>query len=121
MTHEIHPIRSDVDHAAAMRQIKSLWGADPTTIDGRRLDVLITLVDAYEAERWPMGTIADPIGAIKARLEQKGMSEADLVPLLGSREAVTSIMAGQRELTVEMIRRLMDELGISADVLVGAR
>jgi HTH-type transcriptional regulator / antitoxin HigA len=119
MTHEINPIRSDDDHAAAMCEIKRLWGAEPTTAEGRRLDVLITLVDAYEEERWPMGTTSDPIGAIKARLEQKGMSEADLVPLIGPRDVVTSVMAGQRELTVEMIRRLRDGLGISADVLVG--
>ena len=119
MATEIKPIRTDDDHTAAMAEIERLWEASEGTPEDDRLDVLITLVDAYERVRWPMGANADPIGAIVARLEQKGMSEADLVPLIGSREAVTSVMAGQRELTVEMIRRLRDGLGISADVLVG--
>jgi HTH-type transcriptional regulator / antitoxin HigA len=80
--------------------------------------VIATLIHAYETERCPVERPA-PIEAIEFALEQRGLTRDDLVPLLGSREAVASVMAGQRELTVEMIRRLRDGLGISADVLVG--
>ena len=117
MATEIKPVRSDEDHAAAMLEIGRLWGSPIGSPDGDRLDVLVTLVEAYEIERWPMGA-SDPIEAIKARLEQKGLSEADLVPLIGSRESVAEVLDRRRELTLAMIRSLHRALGIPAEVLI---
>ena len=116
MTREIRPIRCDDDHTAAMREIKQLWGADPTSPDGERLDVLITLVDAYENQRYPIEA-PDPIAAIEFRMEQQGLTREDLVPLIGSRERVADVLARKRSLTLAMIRRLHTGLGIPADVL----
>ena len=118
MTHDIKPIRSDGDHTSAMREIKRLWGADPATADGERLDVLITLVDAYETQRYPNGT-PDPVDAITFRMEQQGLTRDDLVPLIGSKARVAEVLDRKRGLTLAMIRRLREKLGISADVLVG--
>ena len=99
-----------------MREIKQLWGADPTSPDGERLDVLITLVDAYENQRYPIEA-PDPIAAIEFRMEQQGLTREDLVPLIGSRERVADVLARKRSLTLAMIRRLHTGLGIPADVL----
>ena len=118
MTREIKPIRNDDDHTSAMREIKDLWGADPNTPEGDRLDVLVTLVDAYESRRWPFSA-PDPIAAIEFTLEQRGMTRDDLVPLIGSAAQVAEVLDRKRELTLVMIRRLRETLGISADVLVG--
>ena len=117
MTGDIKPIRCDDDHGRAMREIDRLWGSDPATADGERLDVLITLVDAYESRRWPMGQ-ADPIDTIKARMEQQGLSDVDLVPMIGSKERVGEVLSRKRALTLAMIRRLHVGLGIPAEVLI---
>ena len=118
MTHEIKPIRTDDDHTAAMREIKRLWGSDLATADGDRLDVLVTLVDAYETQRWPVSA-PDPIAAIEFTLEQRGLTRDDLVPLIGSAAQVADVLDRKHELTLDMVRRLREKLGISADVLVG--
>ena len=118
MTNKIKPIRSDTDHAEAMAEIKRLWGAAPETPEGDRLDVLLTLVDAYEAHRYPIDP-PDPIEVIKFRMEQQGLSAKDLQAILGTRTRVADVLKGETELTLAMSKRLRAALGISADVLIG--
>jgi len=114
---EIHPIRSDEDHRAALDEIDRLWGADPETPEGARLEILLTLVEAYEEANHPMPP-SDPISAIEFMLEQRGMARRDLEPLIGSRARVSEVLNRQRPLTLPMIRRLSEGLGIPADILV---
>ncbi len=91
------------------------WGAKSGTPRGDRLDVLATLIDAYEAEHYPMDP-PDPIEAIKFRMEQQGLSRKDLEPLIGTRTRVAEVL--NRKRSIGMIRRLHKHLGISADVLI---
>ena len=115
---DIHPIRNDRDHARALRQMKRLWRARPSASDAEKLEILVTLVDAYEAKHHPIDP-PDPIEAIRFRMEQEELTRADLEKLIGSRARVSEILNRRRPLTVKMIRRLRDALGISADVLIG--
>ena len=117
MTNELKPIRTAADHAAAMAEVERLWGARTGTADGDRLDLLATLIDAYEARTYPMDP-PDPIEAIKFRMEQLGLTRKDLEPLIGTRARVAEVMNRKRSLSIEMIRRLHAQLGISADVLI---
>ncbi|MEQ1614013.1 MAG: helix-turn-helix domain-containing protein [Hyphomicrobiaceae bacterium] len=118
MVHDIKPIRTEADHAAAMKEIERLWGAKSGTRAGDRLDVLATLVDAYEAQHFPIAP-PDPIDAIRFRMEQQGLTRKDLEPMIGSRTRVSEVLNRKRGLSIEMIRRLRAGLGIPADVLVG--
>lgn len=117
MTSELRPIRSETDYEAAMAEIEVLWGAKIGTPEGDRLDVLATLVEVYEAKQYPM-TPPDPIEAIQFRMEQMGITRNDLIPLIGNRGRVSEVLSRKRSLSIEMIRRLHDTLGISADVLI---
>jgi HTH-type transcriptional regulator / antitoxin HigA len=118
MATDIRPIRSDEDHARAMREIGQLWGARFGTPDGDRLDVLATLVDAYERSRFRIDA-PDPVAAIRFRMEQQGLSRKDLEGLIGTRGRVAEVLNGDRPLSINMIRRLHRALGIPADVLIG--
>jgi HTH-type transcriptional regulator/antitoxin HigA len=115
----ISPIRTDRDHARAMRQIAALWGARRGSPEAKALEVLVTLVDAYETAHHRI-VPPDPIEAIRFRMEQQGLTRADLEPLIGSRARVSEVMSRKRPLSIAMIRRLRDALGLSADVLIGA-
>jgi len=115
---DIRPIRSDKDHARALRQIEKLWGAGSGSREAGPLEVLVTLVDAYEARHHAIDP-PDPIEAILFRMEQQSLTRADLEPCIGSRSRVSEVLNRKRPLTLRMIRRLRDTLGISADVLVG--
>lgn len=117
MTGEVKPIRSETDYERALAEVKTLWGAPTGSPEGDRLEVLATLIDAYEAEHYPMDP-PDPIEAIKFRMEQQGLTRKDLEPLIGTRTRVAEVLNGKRGLSIEMIRRLHDELGIAADVLI---
>jgi HTH-type transcriptional regulator/antitoxin HigA len=114
---EIKPIRTDEDHAAALEEIESHWGAEPGTPEGDRLDVLLALLRAYEDERHAIPP-PDPIDAIRFRLEQLGLDAAALQSIIGHRGRVSEILNRKRPLTLEMIRRLHVELGIPSDVLI---
>ena len=114
----VRPIRNDEDHELAMGRIEALWGAEPGTPEADQLEVLVTLVEAYEAEHHAIGP-PDPIEAILFRMEQAGLTRKDLEPYIGSRARVSEILNRRRPLTLAMIRRLRDGLGIPADVLVG--
>lgn len=114
----IHPIRNDRDHARALRHMETLWGARAGSPAAEDLEILVTLVDAYERKHHHI-LPPDPIEAIKFRMEQEGLTRADLEKLIGSRARVSEIFNRRRSLTVAMIRRLRDVLGIPADVLIG--
>jgi len=114
----IDPIHNDRDHKKALAQIEKLWGAKKGSPSAKKLEVLVTLVEAYEAKRHAIAP-PDPIEAIRFRMEQEGLTRADLEKLIGSRARVSEVLNGRRPLTVAMIRRLRDALGISADVLIG--
>lgn len=94
-----------------------MWGATDGTADGDRLDVLATLIDAYETEHFPMDP-PDPIEAIRFRMEQQGLTRKDLEPMIGTRTRVAEVLNRRRGLSIEMIRRLHEGLGISAEVLI---
>ena len=113
----IKPIRSKKDYEAALAEFEKLWGAKSGTAAGDRLDVLATLIDAYEAEHFPMDP-PDPIEAIKFRMEQQGLTRRDLEPLIGTRTRVAEVLNRKRNLSIAMIRRLNMRLGISAEVLI---
>lgn len=117
MASETRPIRSDADYRHTLTEIDRLWGAKEGTDDGDRLDVLATLVEAYEAGHFPIDP-PDPIDAIKFRMEQQGLKRKDLEGLIGTRTRVAEVLNGRRGLSIAMIRRLHDEFGISADILI---
>ena len=119
MAIEVKPIRSAADHRAAMADVKRLWGSKSGTADGDRLDVLATLIDAYEAQHEPIDR-PDPIEAIRFRMEQQGLTRKDLEPLIGTRTRVSEVLNRKRSLSISMIRRLHAELGIAAEVLIRA-
>lgn len=114
---EIKPIRSDIDYGRALREIDRLWGAKVGTSDGDLLDVLATLVEAYEQRHFPID-LPDPIEAIRFRLDQQGLTAQALVGVIGSRSRVYEVLHGKRPLSLEMIRRLHEQLEIPAEVLI---
>jgi HTH-type transcriptional regulator/antitoxin HigA len=113
----IKPIRTKADHEAALREIDRLWGADEGTPEGDRLDVLATLVEAYEQAHFPMDA-PDPIEAIKFRLEQQGADQKALIGVIGNRTRVYEVLRRDRALSLSMIRRLNQRLKIPAEVLI---
>ena len=116
---EINPVRTRADHRAALKEIESLMTARPRTPEGERLDVLVTLVEAWERKHYPM-EFPDPIEAIKFHMEQSGLGPKDLVPMIGQLNRVYEVLAGKRALTLQMIRRLHKDLGIPAESLINA-
>lgn len=113
---DVKPIRTDADHEAALEEVERLWGAPSGSPEGDRLDVLTTLIEAYEERRFPIDA-PDPVEAIKFRMEQQGLSRKDLEPYIGSRTRVAEILNRRRGLSIDMIRRLHG-LGIPAEVLI---
>ncbi len=114
---KIKAIRSETDYNAALARIDSLMDAEADTPEGEELDVLTDLVDHFEAKHVPMG-FPSPGAAIAFRLEQAGLSQRDLVPILGSRAKVSEVLSGKRQLTMSMARALHEHLGIPAEVLM---
>ena len=114
---QIRPIKTKTDHRAALKDIERLLDATPGTPDGDRLDVLVTLVEYYEAQQEPVGP-PHPVEALLYYMESRGLSRRDLEPFLGSRARVAEVLNRRRPLTIEMIRKLHAGLGISAEVLI---
>jgi HTH-type transcriptional regulator / antitoxin HigA len=114
---QLRPIRTETDYAAALPEIERLMEAEPHTTEGDRLDILTTLVEAYEAAHHPIEA-PDPIAALEYFMEQRGITRADLVPLLGSRSRVSEILNRRRRLTIEMAWRLHRELGMPAEAVI---
>jgi HTH-type transcriptional regulator/antitoxin HigA len=117
MADEVRPIRSKRDHAAALKEAERLWGAKAGTRHGDRLDVLVTLIEAYEEEHYPIDP-PDPIEAIKFRMEQQGLTRRDLEEIIGTRTRIAEVLNRKRGLSIAMIRRLNERLGIPAEVLI---
>ena len=114
---EIKPIRSKRDYEAALAEIERLWGSKAGTPEGDRLDVLATLIEAYEVEHYPID-LPDAIEAIKFRMEQQGLTRKDLEEMIGTRTRIAEVLNRKRGLSITMIRRLHERLGISAEVLI---
>jgi len=117
MANDIKPIRNAKDHEAALAEVERLWGGKSGTPRGDRLDVLATLIEAYEDQHFPMDP-PDPIEAIKFRMEQQGLTRKDLEEMIGTRTRVAEVLARRRGLSIAMIRRLHSKLGIPAEVLI---
>lgn len=117
MATELRPIRSEADYDAALEEIEHLWGAKNGTPGGDRLDVLATLIEVYEAKHYPMDP-PDPVEAIRFRMEQQGLTRKDLEPMIGPRNRVADVLNRKRGLSIDMIRQLHEQLGISAEVLI---
>ncbi len=114
---EIKPIKAEEDYERALRRIERLWGAPQGSPDGDELDILATLVEAYERTHYPIDT-PNPIEAIKFRLEQQGKDYRELIGVIGQRTRVYEVMRGDRPLSLNMIRKLYDKLDIPAEVLI---
>jgi HTH-type transcriptional regulator/antitoxin HigA len=113
----LKPIKTSQDHEAALKEIERLWGAEDGTPEGDRLDILLTLVDAYEEIHFPID-MPNPIEAIKFRLEQQGQDQSALIGIIGNRTRVYEVLRGDRSLSLAMIRRLHEKFGIPAEVLI---
>jgi HTH-type transcriptional regulator/antitoxin HigA len=118
---EIKPIRNDDDYLAALKEIEMLLGSPPGTPEGDKMDVLVTLVEAYEARNFPIPEPDDPVQVLEYYMESRGLGRADLLPYLGSKERVSEILNYKRGLSLEMIRRLHTGLGIPAELLIGKK
>jgi HTH-type transcriptional regulator/antitoxin HigA len=114
---EIKPIRTKADYRAALKEIETLMSARAGTPEGERLDVLTTLVEAYERKHYRLD-LPDPVEAIKFRMEQSGIGPKDLVPMIGQINRVYEVLSRKRPLTLQMIRRLHRDLGIPAESLI---
>ena len=117
---KIKPIKTVRDYDAAMSEIGQLWGSKSDTPKGDKLDVLVTLVDAYERDNYPIDP-PDPIEAIEFRMEQSGLNRKDLEPFIGSRGRVSEVLNRKRELSIKMIRELHANLQIPLESLVMKR
>ena len=114
---DIKPIKTDTDHRAALEEIETLMMADPDTPEGEKLDVLVTLVEAYEQKLYPLD-LPDPVAALPFAMEQKGLTIKDLEPMIGKSNRVYEILNHKRSLTLKMIWRLQEKLGIPAESLI---
>src|ERR1700737_936442 len=114
---DIASIKKHRDHRRALKEIEGLMGARRNTPEGDRLDVLATLVEAWEAKHYSLD-LPDPGEAIKYNMEQRGLAPRDLVPFIGSRNRVYEVLARKRPLTLAMVQRLHEGLGIPAESLI---
>jgi HTH-type transcriptional regulator/antitoxin HigA len=116
---EIRPIRTDDEYRAALKEVQYFWDSEPGSAEGDNVEVLATLVDAYEAKHHPIPS-PDPIAAIEFMMEQKRLTRRDLEPAIGSRGRVSEVLNRKRALTLPMVRALSALLDIPTDVLVRA-
>jgi HTH-type transcriptional regulator/antitoxin HigA len=114
---EIKPIKTEQDYNNSIRRIEVLWGAKKDSPQGDELDLLVTLVESYEMRHYPIAP-PDPVDAIKFRMEQMGMTKADMVQYLGSQSRVSEILNKRRKLTLGMIKALYKGLKIPAEILL---
>ncbi len=116
---DIKPVRNEADYQAALQKIEELLDASLESPEGDRLDVLVTLVEAYEAKHFPIPLPDDPVQVLEYYMESRGLSRKDLIPYLGSKERVSEVFARKRGLSLAMIRRLHTGLDIPAELLIG--
>jgi HTH-type transcriptional regulator/antitoxin HigA len=117
-----HPkvIKTTAEHKRALARIEELYTAKPGTPKGDELELLILLVETYEAKEFPID-LPDPIEAIRFRMQQANLKQKDLIPIFGSKSKVSEVLNGKRELSLSMIRKLASELGIPTEVLLQER
>lgn len=115
--YRFRPIRNDDDHALALGRIETLWGSASGSLEGEELELLATLVEAYERNRWPDAEV-DAIDVLRLVMDERGLSSADLSRVLESRSRASEILARKRALTVEMIWKISRAWDIPADLLV---
>jgi HTH-type transcriptional regulator / antitoxin HigA len=115
----VFPIRTEENYDVALMRIDQLMNAELGTPEGDELDILVTLVEAYEAKHYPM-PICDPVEAIKFRMEQMGLVPKDLTPIIGSRSKVSEVLNHKRQLSIAMIRNLHARLNVPYESLIGA-
>ena len=110
-------IKTKADYKFALARVETIFNAKPGTPEGDELELLVTLIELYEEKEYPV-ELPDPITAIKFRMEQQEMKQKDLVPFFGSESKVSEVLSGKRALSLTMIRKLVDGLGIPAEVLL---
>ncbi len=117
---DIRSIRTDDDHRAALAAIEACWGAPEGSEHGDKLDVLLALVDLYEAKPWPLAIddSFDPVDVLRYAIDELGHTQSELADLLGSRSRASEVLARRRALTVEMIHKITEAWKIPADLLV---
>jgi HTH-type transcriptional regulator/antitoxin HigA len=117
MLRNIKPIRSETDYQAALEEIEILMTAEAETPEGEKLDVLTTLIEAYEAKHFPMD-LPDPVAAIRFEMDRRGLTVKDLEPMIGKSNRVYEILNHKRSLSLKMIWSLHEGLGIPAESLI---
>ena len=117
---DIRPIRTDDDHRRALAEIEKLWGAADGTPEGDKLDVLVTLVEVYEEQRWPFKSRRrfDPVDVLHFAIDELGHTQAELARILGSRSRASEILSRRRPLTLEMIQKITARWKIPAELLI---
>ena len=117
---DIRPIRTDRDHRTALAEIEALWNAAPGTPEGDKLDVLVSLVEAYEERRWPLNNRRrfDPVDVLHYAIEELGHTQAELARIIGSRARASEVLARRRPLTLPMIQKIAAGWKIPADLLI---
>lgn len=118
---EIKPIRNEADYQLALKEIAKLIDTQPGTSEGDRMDVLVTLVEAYEDKHFPIPEPDDPVQVLEYFIESRGLTRTDLIAYLGSKERVSEILNRKRGFSLQMIQRLHAGLGIPADLLIGKK
>ncbi len=113
----IKPIKTDADYRAALKETETLMMAEAGSPEGEKLDVLVTLVEAYEAKHFPLD-LPDPVEAIKFEMDRSGLTVKDLEPMIGKSNRVYEILNHKRTLTLKMIWKLHEGLGIPAESLI---
>ncbi|MEA2989726.1 MAG: HTH-type transcriptional regulator / antitoxin HigA [Alphaproteobacteria bacterium] len=114
---DIRPIKTQRNYRRILKEVEGLMNARRNTPEGDRLDVLVTLVEAWEAKHFPLD-LPDAVEAIKYHMEQRGLSPRDLIPFIGGRNRVYEVLSRKRPLTLAMVRRLHEGLGIPAESLI---
>lgn len=114
---DINPIKTEQDYRSTLQEIESLVAAEPGSPEGERLDVLTTLVEAYERKHFPLD-LPDPVEAIKFAMDQRGLTVKDLEPMIGRPNRVYEVLSHKRPLTLRMIWKLHKGLGIPAESLI---
>ena len=117
MMDNIRLIKTEEDYKEALSIADKLFDSEPNTPNGDKLELITTLIEIYEKEHFPIEN-PSPIEAIKFRMEQMNLTPKDLIPIIGSRSKVSEVLSGKRTLSLNMIRRLSSELGISAEILI---
>ncbi len=114
---DIKPIKTDTDYRATLKEVETLMMAKPNTPEGEKLDILVTLIEAFERKHFPLD-LPDPVEAIKFEMEQKGLTVKDLEPMIGKSNRVYEVLNRKRALTLRMIQKLHHELGIPVESLI---